>query len=80
VCHLRICPAGIVVPASVLLANEGMVATAKAANLAVLMYGLENSDPGHVQRQALLGVQAVICDEVSWHTDPCKPMAGHVPT
>ncbi|KAF5825964.1 Glycerophosphoryl diester phosphodiesterase family-domain-containing protein [Dunaliella salina] len=55
---------GIVVPASVLLSNQDMVAAARAVNLAVATYGQENNVPENVQQQAALGVQAAIVDEV----------------
>lgn len=51
-------------PAQVLLANMGMVAAAQAANLVLLTYGKENSNADSVRQQAVLGVQAVIVDEV----------------
>lgn len=56
--------AGIVAPASILLANKGMVAEAEAANLAVLTYGRENNEPENVRKQAELGVKGAILDEV----------------
>uniref|UniRef100_A0A7S3VIY4 glycerophosphodiester phosphodiesterase n=1 Tax=Dunaliella tertiolecta TaxID=3047 RepID=A0A7S3VIY4_DUNTE len=56
--------AGIVAPASVLLANQGMVAAAKAANLALMTYGRENNEPENVRQQAKLGVKGAILDEV----------------
>eukprot|EP00983_Pelagomonas_calceolata_P010906 353069-Pelagomonas_calceolata.AAC.2 len=57
--------AGVVVPASVLLANQNMVEAARAVNLAIATYGQENNVPENVRQQAALGVQAAIVDEVS---------------
>lgn len=56
--------AGVVPPASVLMANQGMVADARARGLATMTYGLENNDLASVRRQGALGVQAAIIDDV----------------
>lgn len=63
---------GIVAPASVLLANKGMVAAAEAANLTVLTYGRENNEPENVRKQAELGVRGAILDEVSLGARACS--------
>lgn len=55
---------GIVVPASVLLQQEGIVESARDCGLQVMTYGLENNDGASLERQAELGVAAAIVDEV----------------
>jgi glycerophosphoryl diester phosphodiesterase len=55
---------GIVVPAAVLLRDEGIMAAAAAGGLLVQTYGLANNDPDGVERQRALGVVGVIVDDV----------------
>ncbi len=56
--------AGVVLPASVLMANVGLVQDAAALGLKVLTYGLENNQVEVVSTQQKLGVHAAIVDDV----------------
>lgn len=55
---------GVVLPASILIANKGMVQDARARELALMTYGLENNDLSAVEEQGRLGVHAAIIDDV----------------
>lgn len=57
--------AGIVLPASILMANEDLVLETSAKGLKVCTYGLENNCVLAVEKQRLLGVHAAIVDDVS---------------
>ncbi|KAG2494822.1 hypothetical protein HYH03_007064 [Edaphochlamys debaryana] len=56
---------GIVVPASILLKNMDMVATARDSHMELMTYGLENNDLVSLKQQADAGVVAAIVDEVA---------------
>ncbi|KXZ43009.1 hypothetical protein GPECTOR_107g153 [Gonium pectorale] len=56
---------GVVVPASILLKNMDMVASASSRRLELMTYGLENNDLDCLRAQADAGVAAAIVDEVA---------------
>ena len=55
---------GLVIPASILLAAEGMVGRAAAMGLELRTYGHENDDLSVIEQQRALGVSGVIVDDV----------------